>query len=60
MVNSEEIVERTFYISLLSTMLEMGLTLNPEDFLPLSQENEKDSRGNQRYEEVYTTFWYRE
>ena len=39
MVNSEEIVERTFYISLLSTMLEMGLTLNPEDFLPLSQEN---------------------
>ena len=24
MVNSEEIVERTFYISLLSTMLEMG------------------------------------
>ena len=41
MVNSEEIVERTFYISLLSTMLEMGLTLNPEDFLPLSQENEK-------------------
>ena len=32
MVNSEEIVERTFYISLLSTMLEMGLTLNPEDF----------------------------
>jgi len=58
MVNSEEIVERTFYISLLSTMLEMGLTLNPEDFLPLSQE--KISRGNQRYEEVYTTFWYRE
>lgn len=41
MVNSEETVERTFYISLLSTMLEMGLTLNPEDFLPLSQENEK-------------------
>ena len=41
MINSEEIVERTFYISLLSTMLEMGLTLNPEDFLPLSQENEK-------------------
>lgn len=35
MVNSEEIVERTFYISLLSTMLEMGLTLNPEDFIPL-------------------------
>lgn len=41
MVNSEEVVERTFYISLLSTMLEMGLTINPADFLPLSQENEK-------------------
>ena len=41
MVNSEEIVERTFYISLLSTMLEMGLTLNPEDFLPLSQRSEE-------------------
>ena len=48
MVNSEEIVERTFYISLLSTMLEMGLTLNPEDFLPLSQENEK------RFQEAIT------
>lgn len=41
MVNSEEIVERTFYISLLSTMLEMGLTLNPEDYLPVSQTNEQ-------------------
>ena len=41
MVNTEEIVERTFYICLLQTALKKGLTLNPEDYLPLSQENEK-------------------
>lgn len=41
MVNSQEIVERTFYISLLSTALDLGYTLNPDDYLPLSQENEK-------------------
>ena len=41
MVNAEEIVERTFYICLLQTALKKGLTLNPEDYLPLSQENEK-------------------
>lgn len=40
MVNSEEIVERTFYASLLSTAINMGLTLNPDDYLPISQENE--------------------
>lgn len=41
MVNSEEIVERTFYISLLSTLLKQGLTVNPDDYLPLSRENEE-------------------
>ena len=41
MVNAEEIVERTFYICLLQTALKKGLTLNPEDYLPLSQENER-------------------
>ena len=41
MVNTEEIVERTFYICLLQTALKKGLTLNPEDYLPLSQENER-------------------
>lgn len=40
MVNSEEIVERTFYISLLRTLLDNGLTVNPDDFLPVSRENE--------------------
>ena len=41
MVDSQEIVERTLYICLLSTALRLGYTLNPEDYLPLSQENEK-------------------
>lgn len=41
MVSTEEIVERTFYICLLTTALKRGLTLNPDDYLPLSQENEK-------------------
>lgn len=40
MVNSEEIVERTFYISLLHTAIKMGLTLNPDDYLPLSEANQ--------------------
>ena len=41
MVNSQEIVERTFYICLLIVLLEKKMGLNPEDYLPLSQENEK-------------------
>lgn len=41
MVNSEEIIERTFYISLLNTLLKSKLTINPDDYLPLSVENEK-------------------
>ena len=40
MVNTEEIVERTFYICLLTTALKRKLTLNPDDYLPLSLENE--------------------
>lgn len=40
MVNSEEIVERSFYISILHTAIKMGLSLNPEDYLPLSEENQ--------------------
>lgn len=41
MVQSEEIVERTFYVSLLSTAIKMGYTINPDDYLPASLENEK-------------------
>lgn len=41
MVQSEEIVERTFYVSLLSTAIKMGYTINPDDYLPASPENEQ-------------------
>jgi hypothetical protein len=41
MVQSEEIVERTFYVSLLSTAVKMGYTINPDDYLPASPENEQ-------------------
>lgn len=44
MVNTEEIVERTFYISLLHTALEKGLTVNPQDYLPVSPEMRKSLR----------------
>jgi hypothetical protein len=41
MVNSEEVVERTFYINILDTALQKGFTLNPDNYLPISPENEK-------------------
>lgn len=40
MVQSEEIVERTFYVSLLRTAIQMGYAINPDDYLPASIENE--------------------
>jgi hypothetical protein len=40
MVNSQEIVERTFYIGLLHAALQMGVTVNPDDYLPLSEANQ--------------------
>lgn len=41
MVNSEEIIERTFYICLLHKLLKANLTINPDNYLPLSPENDK-------------------
>lgn len=41
MVQSEEIVERTFYASLLNAAIKMGYTINPDDYLPASIENEQ-------------------
>lgn len=40
MVQSEEIVERTFYVSLLNTAIKMGYAINPDDYLPATPENE--------------------
>lgn len=41
MVKSEEIIERTFYISLLNELLKGNLTLNPDDYLPITEASEK-------------------
>lgn len=48
MVQSEEIIERTFYICLLNTLLKMGATINPDDYLPLSEENEKRFQADKK------------
>lgn len=40
MVTSQEIIERTLYASIMQVALQLGLTLNPEDYLPLSNENQ--------------------
>lgn len=40
MVSSEEVLERSFYMSLLKTTLANGFTLDPEEFLPPSPANE--------------------
>lgn len=47
MVQSEEIVERSFYISLLNTLLQAKLTIDPDQYLPLSLENEKRFKADQ-------------
>lgn len=39
MVNSQEIIERSIYMALLNMAIELGYTINPEDYLPTSAEN---------------------
>ena len=55
MITSEEVIERSFYISLLHETLKRGLTLNPDDYLvngkPTEEtvnqfENDKRAIGN--------------
>lgn len=41
MVTSEEIVERTVYICLLNKAIEYGVTINPDLYLPITQESNK-------------------
>lgn len=41
MVSSQEIIERTFYISLLHTAIGLGYSVNPDDYLPISIDNQK-------------------
>lgn len=49
MIDSQEIIERSFYSALLNTSISLGYSLNPEDYLPVSSENEqrfKQDMGN--------------
>lgn len=41
MVSSEEIIERSFYMSLLRTTLINGLTLDPDNYLPISPDKQE-------------------
>jgi len=40
MVTSQEVIERTMYASIMQVALQLGLTLNPDNYLPLSKENQ--------------------
>ena len=44
MLHSQEVIERSIYYAILNVLLQKGLTLNPSDYLPLSETN------NARYE----------
>ena len=46
MINSQEIIERSFYQSLLQVGITSGYSLNPEDYYPITPENSK------KYEEA--------
>lgn len=41
MVTSQQIIERSLYVALLRVALSIGRTINPEDYLPISSENQK-------------------
>lgn len=41
MVNSQEVIERSIYDSLLKTAIALGYTIDPNDYLPISPENQK-------------------
>lgn len=41
MVNSQEIIERSIYMALLNMTIDLGYTINPENYLPSTVENSK-------------------
>lgn len=59
MVNSQEIIERSIYDSLLRTAIGLGYTIDPNDYLPISPENQKrfeeDIKKLQLYIQVFGT-----
>ena len=62
MVNSQEIIERSIYEALLAVTMELGYTINPNDYAPANAENsarfqadkKKDRRGKRQ---VYSYLW---
>lgn len=40
MVTSEEIIERSMYASLMRVALNLGVTINPEDYFPITPDNQ--------------------
>lgn len=59
MIDSQEIIERSFYSALLNTSISLGYSLNPEDYLPVSSENEQrfkqDMRNLSKYIPIFGT-----
>ena len=41
MVTSQQVIERSLYVALLRVALSIGRTINPEDYLPVSTDNQK-------------------
>lgn len=39
MVSSQEVIERSIYSSILGVTIGLGYTVNPDDYLPINQEN---------------------
>ncbi len=39
MLHSQQVIERSIYFAILNILLQKGLTLNPEDYMPLSEAN---------------------
>lgn len=46
MINSQEIIERSVYSAILDVAVTLGYTLNPENYLPISIENEKKYKAD--------------
>lgn len=44
MVNSQEIIERSVYYALLEVAIKLGYSINPNEFLPISEENAKRAK----------------
>ena len=45
MVTTQEVIERTLYASLMRVALQLGKTINPEDYLPLSAQHSEEYKA---------------